>query len=351
MSFDLDERLAATLKAHAGADIDPAPLVAQARNRGRRLRRWRHVLTGMGTVTACAVLAGAVMVLPNSQGTDRTPRQALALLLPASPNQTGAAERPELVGTDPAVVHFTADDLVAGARYATWTAGRGTESVEFHGGTTQARFVLARTAATLAGVRQTLSSSGQPEPPTGVRVNERPGSAWFDPSPSSGRGLWFVRWQPVDGLWARLDIYADSRDEATSAASRIRFDDARRCAVPFHLQSLPAGARLLECSVNLRLNGPGVFAEGSLVAGDESGRWLTVRAQRAPTRAKDATDELTAGPYRVRRQGSTVLEMSVRPCEVEVFLKGRGNGYTEPDGLTVLGGYKPAGDIDDANTW
>lgn len=351
MSLDLEERLAATLQAHAGAGIDPAPIVANARSRGRRIRRWRRGLTAVGTAAVCAMLAGVVMVMPNHHGSDRKPRPASALLLPVAPNQPGATEQPELVGTDPTVIHFTADDLVAGAEYATWRAGRGTESVEFHGGTTQARFVLAGSAATLDGVGQTLASSGRPEPPTDVRVNERPGTAWFDPSPSGGRGLWFVRWQPADGLWARLEIHTDSRDEAISAASRVRFDDARRCAVPFHLQALPAGARLLECSVNLRLDGPSSFAEGSLIVGDESGRWLTVRAQRTPDGAKGGTGDLKAGPYRVRRQGSAVLKMSVRPCEVEVFLKGWGSGYAETDGLTVLGGYKPADDIDDVRTW
>lgn len=351
MSVDLDERLAAMLKARAGADIDPAPIVARARSRGRRLRRWRRGLAAVGTAVAAAALAGAVLVLPTSQRPDQAPRPASELLLAASPDQPGAAERPELVGTDPAVVHFTADSLAAGAENATWSAGRGTESVEFRGATTQLRFVLARDPATLDGVRQTLSSSDRPEPATDVRVNGRPGTAWVDPAPSGGPGLWFVRWQPVDGLWARLDIYAESRDEATRTASQVRFDGAYRCAVPFRLQSLPAGARLLECSVNLSLDGPGAFVEGSLVAGDEAGHWLTVRAQRVPTGTRAGTGDLTAGSYRVRRQGSTVLQMSVDPCQVEVFLKGWGDGNTEADGLMVLGGYKPVGDIDDVDTW
>jgi hypothetical protein len=265
------------------------------------------------------------------------PRPVAGPWLPAAPGQPGATERPELVGTDPAVVHFTADDLIADARYATWTTGRGTESVQFHGGSTQARFVLARSAATLDGIRQTLASSGRPEPASEVRVNDRPGTAWFDPAPSGGPGLWFVRWQPGDGLWARLDIYAGGRDEAVRAAGRVRLDDAHRCAVPFRLQSLPAGARLLECSVNLELSGSGAFAEGALVVGDEAGRWLTVRAQRVPGGAG--------------RRGGTVLQRSVPPCEVEVFLKGWGDGYPESDGRTVLAGYRPADDFDDPSTW
>ncbi|MEO3779937.1 hypothetical protein ABGB16_24505 [Micromonospora sp. B11E3] len=346
MSSDLDQRLAVTLDAHAGADVDPAPIVAQAVLRGRRLRRRRRGLVTACVAAAFAVLAAAFMVIPLGQ----TPRQA-GLLLPASSNEPGAAERPDLVGADPAVVHFTADTLVSGARHATWTTGRGVESVEFQGGTRPARFVLAGSAATLDGVRQTLSSSGRPQPPADVRVGEQPGNAWVDPAPTGRSGLWFVRWQPVDGLWARLEIYADNRNEAVSAAGRVRFDGARRCAVPFRLQSLPAGARLLECSVQLSMDRPDAFAEGSLVVGDSSGRWLTVRAQRPAVDIGADAGDLTAGPYRVRRQGSDVLEMWVKPCQVELFLDGRGHGYADLDGLTVLGGYRPATTITDPDTW
>jgi hypothetical protein len=37
--------------------------------------------------------------------------------------------------------------MVSGAEFATWSAGRGAESVEFRGPTVQARFVLARQLA------------------------------------------------------------------------------------------------------------------------------------------------------------------------------------------------------------
>ncbi|MFF0471370.1 hypothetical protein ACFYPX_28530 [Micromonospora zamorensis] len=43
--------------------------------------------------------------------------------------------------------------------------------------------------------------------------------------------------------------------------------------------------------------------------------------------------------------------MAVEPCVVEAFLKGWGKGYSESDGLVVLGGYQPAGDLDRPDTW
>jgi hypothetical protein len=348
MSTDLDQRLAATLRHRAGGEVDPAPIVEHARRRGRRLRLRRHGLITGGAVAACAVLAAAVMVIPANRAPDGVTMPATALALPDAPGQPGAITRPDAVGVDPGVIHFRTDSLVDGAEYATWSAGRGAESVEFRGPTGQARFVLARSVATLDALRQTLASSGRPQPPSDVRVGERPGVAWVDPSASGGTDLWFVRWQPADGLWAQLDIYATTPDEATVAASRVRFDGAHRCVVPFRLRSLPPAGRLLECSVRL---GRESFVEGSLVVGDTSGRWLTVRAQRVPAGYDAGGGDLVAGPYRARRQGGDVLEMFVEPFAVEAFLEGWGKGYAESEGLMVLGGYQQARSLDQPETW
>ncbi|MGA3541758.1 hypothetical protein ACK8GE_20985 [Micromonosporaceae bacterium DT194] len=346
MSSDLEKRLAMTLAAHEGPAADPVPIVAGALTRGRRLRRKQRMVRMVGVAASCLMLVGAVIWLPISGGSDRAPLPVSALLLPAAPGEPGAASRPDLVGTTPAAVHFTVDRLLDGAEHATWTAGRGIESVELHG-RIAARVMLARDRAALDKVQQTLASSGSPQQPVEVRVNGRPGDAWFDPAPPpGGQGLWVVRWRPVDGLWAQLDIYGESLEAAIGTASLVRFDEARRCVVPFRLKALPAGARVHGCSVNL-----GAYAEGSLMVGDETGRWLTVRAQRIPAGAGSAAGELRAGPHRVRRQGSDVLEMTVAPYEVEVFLRGWGDGYPERDGLTVLSGYTPAADVDDINTW
>ncbi|MEV1112825.1 hypothetical protein AB0I95_29885 [Micromonospora sp. NPDC049751] len=340
MVSDLDRRLAATLAHRAGGDIDPTPIVEHARQNGRRLRRRRRGLLAASAAAACVALAAVGLTIPSAD--DPIP-PATTLLLPEATVQNGLA-----VGADPTTVHFSADALVGGAEYATWRAGRGSESVEFRGPDGAARFALARSVAALDALPQTLSSSGRPQPRTDVRVGDRPGVAWFDPS--GDQKLWFVRWQPADGLWAQLDTYAPISDEAIATAGRVRFDGARRCVVPFRLESLPAGARLLECSVTLGRSEKAAFVEGSLVVGDDAGRWLTVRAQPAPGQQVRSAD-LVAGPYRARRQGSDVLEMTVEPCFVEAFRKGWGNGYTEADGLAILGGYRPTGDLARPDTW
>ncbi|MBQ1032050.1 hypothetical protein KBX26_18820 [Micromonospora sp. C97] len=346
MFSDLDEQLASTLKHRAGGDVDPTPFVQHARIRGRRLRLRRRALIAGGVAAACAALTSVVLVLPGGRTTDDPIVPASALMLPEA--RGAATVRPEEVGADPATVHFSPGALVSGAEYATWRAGRGIESVEFRGRSGQARFVLARTEVLLDELQQTLSSAGRPQPRSDVRVGDRPGVAWFDPS--GDRQLWFVRWQPVDGLWAQLDTYAPTRDEATGTAGRVRFDGAHRCVVPFRLESVPPGGRLLECSVTFGRSARGTFVEGALVVGDASGRWLTVRAQPAPAGGARAGD-LTVGPYRARRQGSDVLEMTVEPFVVEAFRKGWGDGYTEAEGLTILGGYRPVGDPSRPETW
>ncbi|WFE52181.1 hypothetical protein [Micromonospora sp. WMMD1155] len=348
MFSDLDQRLTATLQHRAGGDVDPTPIVAQARQRGRRLRLRRRGLIAGGVAAVCVAVTSVVLAFPMGRNADE-PIMPAAVMLPEAPGQRGATARPEEVGADPATVHFSPDALLDGAEYATWHAGRGVESVEFRGPRGQARFALARSVAALDGLQQTLSSAGRPQPRTEARVGDRSGVAWYDPS--GDRKLWFVRWQPTDGLWAQVDMYATTQDEATGTAARVRFDGAHRCVVPFRLESLPPGGRLLECSVTLGRSGDSRFVDGSLVVGDDAGRWLTVRAQHAPDGYEAGRGDLVAGPYRARRQGSDVLEMVVKPCFVEAFRKGRGSGYTEAEGLAILGGYRPGGDLDRPDTW
>ncbi|WP_229071018.1 hypothetical protein [Actinoplanes sp. DH11] len=339
--MEFDDRLAATLRQHAGGAVDAAALVAGARRRGAGIRR-RRALGWVGAVVL-GVCAG-VAVLSRPATTHQWATSALPVALPGQ----GAQQHPAAVGTDPGVLHFTADALVAGADTVSWSAGRGTETVEFRGPDRQGRLTLARDAAALDGLRQTLASSGQPGAPAEVAVAGRAGTVTRDPG-VGGPDLWILRWEPVGGVRARLDMYAADSTAVMAAAGEVRFDGGLRCAVPFRLTVLPAGARVRQCSVGFdRASGP--FSEGSLVVGDDQGRWLTVRAQRSE-HGDGRAGTITAGPWTARRQGSGILETFVHPGQVEVFFDGLGEGYAETDAVAVLSGYTPADDVNDPGSW
>ncbi|RAK27150.1 hypothetical protein B0I29_12437 [Actinoplanes lutulentus] len=223
--------------------------------------------------------------------------------------------------------------------------------MEFRGTSGHGRFALGRDAATLDALQQTLTSSGQPGQPSHVVVSGRPGTATMDPGIAGSPDLWILRWQPVDGIWARLDLYATDSDALTAAANGVLFDSSLRCAVPFRLAVLPAGSQVEQCSVDLSRDESETFAEGSLVVGDEQGRWLTVRAQRAEQLGGRLSATVTAGSHKARWQGADILESWVEPCAVEIFLKGKGQGYAASDALEVLGGFALVDRIDDLDAW
>ncbi|MEV4138370.1 hypothetical protein AB0J72_40150 [Dactylosporangium sp. NPDC049742] len=336
--MNLDERLTTTLRDRAGGDVDPAPIVAHARRRGQRIRLRRRAVAG---AALCAVLLAVAAVVPWRQAPDAPAApEVAALALPVSPDVAGALGDPDKVGAEWGTVHFAVGDLLDGAEYATWSTRPGIESVQI---LRRATFTLAATADKLDGAASQLESAGRPGAPVAVAVGGRPGTARADAGPAGGQTLWSVRWQPVGTLWARLDVYAGGADEATAAAARVSFDAAYRCVVPFELSKLPAGAQIQGCS--LTLGARGGFAEGALMIGDY-GRWLTIRAERTPPGMDAVTGDLAAGPYRVARAGDGLLEMLVQPCLVDLFLTDRGSGYTEQDGLLVLGGYAPVQDLD-----
>jgi hypothetical protein len=340
MSHDLDERITATLQAHAEGRIDTDGLVRQARANGGRLKRRRRALAVLGTAVVSAVVAVTTLSGP-------VPRP-VPLALPAASEQPGAAARPELVGTDPTTLHFTAADLTAGAALVTWAAGDGAESVEVRGDAMTALFVLARTEKELESDQRTLGASGDPVTTYDVRVGDRPGTAWVDGLPG-GAGIWTVRWPPADGLWAKLESFAHTREQAIAATAMVRLDASQRCVTPFGLADVPGGMRILSCSVNLGDRG---FEEGTLRVGDDD-RWFSLRVERAHPDARlddTANGDLTAGPYQVTRQGDGVLTMAVGSCSVSLIREGWGDWA---DGVTVrlLAGYRQADDLDDVGSW
>ena len=247
VSFDLEKRLAMTLTAHEGWPSTrrrswqvPHPWPAPA----AKARMVRVV----GVAAACLMLAGAAIWLPISGGVHRAPLPGLGAAAAGGTGKPGAASRPDLVGSTPGAVSTAGRPAARRADRATWTGPGHRERGAAR--RIAARVMLARDRAALDEVQQTLASSGSPQQPVEVRVNGRPGDASYNPAlPSGGQGLSVVRMATGRRpLGAALDLHRGDLEAVIGTASLVRFDEARRCVVPFRLESLPAGTRLQGCS-------------------------------------------------------------------------------------------------------
>jgi len=62
--------------------------------------------------------------------------------------------------------------------------------------------------------------------------------------------IYQIHWQPVNGLWARVDVEANDSDTAMKAVFALKLSQSQRCVVPMHLRPLPAGYTWNGCSVD-----------------------------------------------------------------------------------------------------
>ena len=223
MATDLEPILTESLRARAGHDIDPAPIMQAAVVKGARIRRRRRVATAAVAVVAVLGLAAVAVRLPRAD-TDPPVVPLLAepaLRLPSADGQPGAAARPDLVGADPAVLHFNVDGA-SPREHATSPggAGNGTEQVDILAGDRRVFIGLARTADALPGPVCFRRSTTRSAPAVAAEIGGRPGtvrstertpagrrmgwgSGWCSgsrrtgsgPLPMSGRRLGMTRWR------------------------------------------------------------------------------------------------------------------------------------------------------------
>ncbi len=373
MATDLDPILTESLRDRAGRDIDPAPIVRAAVARGARLRRRRQAATTAAAVAVVGMVATAAVGLPRREAAPVTvPLQTdvAALRLPLADGVPGAAERPDLVSTDPQILHFAVDGIITaqtrkvmawgrnGAADGDADVGDGSEAAEVLGDDRRVHVALGRSPDGLPG--PLMASVGLPfTTPEAIDVNGLPGtvqSTGAEPAGVKGLGHWVVLWQPAGGLWARVHAWTATRDEAVAAAAGVSFDSARRCALPFRLPSMSAGGTVKQCELTMGTDSDTAFQQGEVEMGDGPGRTLMVRA-RLPRSAAERTPSgsITAGPYRVQRLSSfKAYGMVVRPYYIEAIAftgRGREVGYSEQEALTELGGLRTVGDPDDPSSW
>jgi len=321
MSTDIEHVIVRSLRARAGADVNAAELAARTAARGRsRVLRQR-----VGIACAALLAVGGAVAVPSLVDRPSVGGGPMANGVPTLPSDVDApplTQRPELVGTDPALMHFTADALTGVARGARWTSGTGFERLAVTTADDNDIWIeLGRDKAALEGLPRRTSDlllDGDSSS-SNVLVGDRPGVLERATGARLATPVWVLTWQPVDGVWARAEVPAPTDESILAAAEAVRVDEVRRCAAPFQLTALPAGARVLACEVNLAGEPDQPFVDASLAVGTDPSRVVHVRAEAG------GIGGLTISTTRT--------------------------GYAEADARLVLGGVRVSETPQDLNTW
>jgi hypothetical protein len=270
MSMDLEEAIAETLRPRGDGPVDVAALRMAAVRHGRAIRRRRWVTAGAG-LAAAAVVVGMIPFVRagmsggsgtgiGGPGIDRPPG---VLALPPA-DAPGAAANPAAVGRDPSVLHFDVDLTGMLATRASWFVMDGVERLSVMTsdfGHFNHDYQLSIDPAKAARVRG--ADIGQPADTRQVTVGGRPATATFWPSAVSHNKnadvpTWSVRWQPVDGLWASVDLFTTDVTEAVRAAGAMVLNSSQRCVAPLRLDPALTGFTLTACSVDVGHDTPWV---------------------------------------------------------------------------------------------
>ncbi|MFI7594637.1 hypothetical protein [Micromonospora sp. NPDC049359] len=259
---DLDEWIARALREHADGHVDTDRLMTAAVNGGRARRRRRRAVIGAALGVAVVLGTGVALRMPSAAPPQPTVTPSPVVVTPPlAPGVPGAATRPDLVGTDPGLLHFGIDPTVA--KPVAWRSAGQAESMRLDlGGGVQAMAIVAADPQSAEigdpsqlhdiGPDRTGDSTSDTDPDRTGRSD--PGSRYNGvirrlDQPARG---WVLRWQPAPGLYARVSALGDTDAEIRRTAAALRFDEARRCVAPIRLTALPQGARISECDVSVR---------------------------------------------------------------------------------------------------
>lgn len=352
---DLDQRIASVLREHAEGETDTHRLLRQSRALGRRRQVRRRTATG--TALALVGVLGFVGV----SGTDlgglsgrlpwgaATPAAASAVP-PRADGVPAAAQRPDLVGTDPQVLHLGID--TGRARYLGWASdGSGGEQIRLSVGSGQPVLVEVNRSA------RPFDFGIDGFPTTAV-----PGRPTFDGEirhVSGTTGGLIKTWRPAPGLYARASTLGGDRRGLASAVDALRWNEARRCGGPLRLTTLPEGATVTACSVDVTAF-PGSLTVQLTVVRDPTPMWvqLLYGAQISGGRA-DSNRTVGGRPAYLYPAGTKLELLGIPQAHLTADLGPEWtNGYlkdkptfTEADLTTVLAGAQVATDLTDPETW
>jgi hypothetical protein len=337
--IDIEERLAHVLHDRAAGDVDAAALAAVAAARGRRrLMRRRVGLVGAAALTVLAVAAAVPSLVPGlGQG-----RGEYVVQIASAPEAPGAAARPDLVGTDPNVLHFAVDPEVGAP--VLWASIAGRETIQLMRDGRLVTVDMARDVDVFDKVQYDAVMGERPKKWTNTTVDGRPAKVG---TAANGR---VVRWSPVKDVWIDVSGYDETTDSLRAVAEGLWLDEALRCSVPFQLGALPAGARVTGCEVYARSFPEGV--SGS-VAVTSSGRAMQILATHGAEAVGQQTPNYeVAGRDAFLYPAHDELELLDLPgWHLTARAGHKPSGLDVDDAALVLGGLRLADDPEDMASW
>lgn len=369
MNETLEDEIAASLRARGDGMVDVAGLRTAAVARARQIQRRRSALAGASLAAVVGVSWLAVSVAPRGGGpgwstaprlvgpSTAAPVVGLTAHLPAA-DAPPAAQRPDMVGTDPAVVHFDVDGDALGATGLSWDVRPGTESVAVWTGDVNHFTTWIALGRDLDAVRRGAAVGGSPDRTVPISVAGRPGTAERYPN-----GFWVLTWQPVDGLWTSVVQEASSGDDLVQTASAVRLDKAQRCVVPLRVRSAPAHATWTGCDAAFGPYKP--WEVGGISFTHVTGEtmrlgigWYSVDEPFVPNRIVGGRPARLRGDAQNRTVVLSVpihdwvnLVVTVRPRVDGELSTTPENGFTEADMVQLAESAMLSTDVTDPATW
>jgi hypothetical protein len=351
---DLDQRITSVLREHAEGETDTHRLLRESRARGRRRQLRRRTATG--TTLALVGVLGIVGVGGADLGglSGRLPWVSASPTAPPVPPRAdgvpGAAQRPDLVGTDAQVLHLGVDP--SQARYLRWSSdASGGESIRFSVGNGQPFLVeVSRSAQPFEYGIEGFPTSAAPVRPTFDGEIRQVGGT---------TGGLVKTWQPAPGLYARASTLGGDRRALARAVDALRWNEARRCAAPLRLDTLPRGARVTACSVDVTAF-PGSLTVQLTVSRDPMTMWVQLLYGAQISGGRAESNRTVGGRPAYLYPAGTKLELLGIPkvhltADVggpwtDGYLKDKPT-FTEADMASVLAGAQVAKDLTDPATW
>jgi hypothetical protein len=261
--MSVEDRLSATLTAHAEGEVNTSSLLTGSVAKGKTLRL-RH--NGAIALAAAAVL-GIAVIIPvalwperSAQTPGAVPSQVSATSVPMPPVVEGGQtvlQNPAVLGSDPNLLHMSVDalpprgDAPTGGPYGdgspstSWASFAGSEYLALQGP------IAVDFYAGQWAVEQTEGLTATRD----LTINGK--AAKLYASTSGGSSVTrLVLWQPVPGVQvAARGINGTTEDVLIAAAEGLRFDRVGRCAVSFAVTSQPSGAQLYRCDTGFTPSG------------------------------------------------------------------------------------------------